>query len=132
MELITPWTIYWVMTADAIWIMFGWLTAFSVALVVLTIIIICWYNDDVVHKRITGTPVSYKWPFLPAGLAVFFLICAVFFPSTKTAVMMFGIPAAMKVTTQAVTDLGLDETARSGIAALNKMMGEYIKEDTKK
>lgn len=79
--MISPWEIYWVMQLDTI----------GVASVFLTILCL----PSAVVTAIAASEGDLPWyvPITLAHFAAFFLVCAVFLPSSKTAAAMLVIPA---------------------------------------
>lgn len=125
MEELTPGLIYWIMQADTIR---SALIIFSVVGVIITAIIlfswsamVCGHyeNDKAWAKSNTG------WFMIMPVLTCILLVMSAVYPSTKTFVMMYGIPASIEV----VKDAALSETAQKTVKSVNKLLDKYLKEE---
>ena len=131
---ISPWLIYLVLEADVLNKISAVLFfACSIPILVCGIAVIAYHVDGSSTHRDEGRRKKEfesrdymgRWlkGFLAAGL--FMGAVTVVVPSTKTLMAMFAIPTIIQV----ADDVGLDDTAKKSVEAVNKLLEAYI-EDT--
>lgn len=122
MEDLTPFTIYLIMQANSVLkiFVFGMVASGLVSAIFFIGVFIAMSEED--HGALKTCKRILK---LSVPVVIFCILALGIFPSTKTLVTMYAVPAAIKV----ADGLELDDTAKKSVKAVNKLLDAYLKEE---
>ncbi|MCR9214813.1 MAG: hypothetical protein NXI13_13940 [Proteobacteria bacterium] len=119
---ITPFEIYLIMQADYLrsgLMGLAVITALSSAVLFLIGAMVAGETEEPFSPTVKVIVISLLC------VAILSVVLRTFTPTTKTLIAAFGVPTAIKV----ADDIGVDDTARKSVQALNKLLDGYLESE---